>query len=53
MAEPYLKRHPLWFHTDSPTVSLTSTSLTVIAQHGCEVKLQCLLEATQGTRNDT
>lgn len=44
MAEAYLKRPPLWFHTDSLTVSLTSTNITVIAQHGYEAELQCLLE---------
>lgn len=45
MAELHLKRLLLWFHTDSPAVSLTSTNTTVIAQHGCKVELQRLLEA--------
>lgn len=34
VAEPYLKGPPLWFHTDSPTVSLTSANMTVIVQPG-------------------
>lgn len=45
VAELHLKRLLLWFHTDSPAVSLTSTNMTVIAQHGCKVELQRLLEA--------
>lgn len=37
LAVPYLKRPPLWFHTDSPTFSLTSHNMTVIAQRDCKV----------------
>lgn len=47
MAQLYLKRPLLRFHTDSPTLSPTSTIMTVIAQHGSEVKPQHLLEATR------
>lgn len=46
VAELYLKRPLLWFHAASRTVSLTSANMTVIAQHGSDVKLQQLLEAT-------